>query len=175
MPQALRQLQSGEVQPVDLAQAAIGPGMAIFSRAARVLEPDGRDMSVRTALELINTVLGDLLGATDASLDPESSFALTWFQTYGCDQGPYGEAQTLARARNLVLESLVKKGIVESEGGQTRLVFSGQSPETAWGALHKVEHLVDVDLTLLGSPNRLCAQRGYAGAARPCRGAPAEN
>ena len=131
---AVSALQSGGVQPVDLAQAAIGPGMALFSRGARVLEPDGAEMSVRTALELINKVLDELLGG-GVSFDPETSWAAVWFEMYGLEAGPFGEAQTLVRAKNTTLESLSRLGIAQSQEGEVRLQMEGALTSTVWGCL----------------------------------------
>jgi len=122
LPDALIRLQHGNIAPVDLAQAAIGPGMAIFSRYASVLEADGSPMSVRTALELINQELDAYLEAQESELDPETRFCVAWYEQYGFSAGPYGEADVLARAKNTAVGALERAGIAESQAGKVRLL-----------------------------------------------------
>ena len=97
VPRALRKLEQGRVAPVDLRQAAIGPGMAIFSRYARVNEPDGTPMRVRAALSLINQVLDEKLSQLEGSVSPDTRFCVEWFKQFGFDQGPFGTAETLSK------------------------------------------------------------------------------
>ena len=99
-PTALRNLQKGNIAPVDLAQAAIGPGMSVFSRHSSVLEADGSAMSVRTALGLINRVLDETLAEQEGDLDPETRWAVAWFEQNGVEPGKFGDAETLSRAKN---------------------------------------------------------------------------
>jgi len=122
MPAPIQKLQVSAVAPVDLRQAAIGPGMAVFSRYSRVVEDDGTPMRVHTALGLINQVLEALLGEADADLDPETRWAIAWFAQYFEDDGPYGVAEQLAVSMNVAVESLARSGIVESGGGRVRLL-----------------------------------------------------
>ncbi len=122
LPEALRLLQSENVAPVDLAQSAIGPGMRVFSRYAKVVEADGSTMSVRTALALINEVLGEVLSAEEAELDPDSRFALTWFEQYAHNPGPFGDADVLARAKDTSVGGVVEAGIAVSRDGKLRLI-----------------------------------------------------
>ncbi len=82
LPQALRNLQKGNIAPVDLAQAAIGPGMAVFSRYKKVLETDGSPMRVRTALSLINQGLDEVLSELESEFDPDTRWALAWFEQH---------------------------------------------------------------------------------------------
>ena len=145
LPSAVAALQSGGVQPVDLAQAAIGPGMAIFSRGPRVLEPDGSHMRVRTALETINRVLDEIVSASDEAFEAETAFALVWFESYGHDEGPFGVAETLARARNLTMERLAHHRVVLSASGTVKLRTDGRQPTTTWGALHALQHTLDAE------------------------------
>jgi putative DNA methylase len=98
LPPALTKLTHGGIAPVDLAQASIGPGMAVFSRYAKVLEADGTPMGVRTALQLINQELDEYLTAEEGDLDRETRFALAWFQQFGHGEGAFGDADVLARA-----------------------------------------------------------------------------
>lgn len=122
LPSALRQLQQGNIAPVDLAQAAIGPGMAIFSRYHLILEADGNPMSVRTALGLINHTLDQYLAAQEGEYDEETRWALSWFEQYGFDEGAYGIAETLSKAKNISIQGLLDAGILEARSGKVRLL-----------------------------------------------------
>ncbi len=122
LPAALRALQQGSIAPVDLAQAAIGPGMAVFSRYAAVLEADGSPMSVRAALTLINQILDEFLTEQEGDYDADTRWALAWFEQYGHEAGPYGVAETLSKAKNTSVEGLVQAGILEARGGKVRLL-----------------------------------------------------
>ncbi len=122
LPAALQDMQSGHIAPVDLAQASIGPGMAVYSRHSKVLEADGQPLSVRTALQLINHELDAYLAEQEGDIDSASRFALAWFEQFGFKQGDFGQADVLARAKNTSLEPLVKAGVLESGTGQVRLV-----------------------------------------------------
>jgi putative DNA methylase len=119
---SLRDLQSGGIAPVDLAQAAIGPGMAVFSSYARVLEPSGATMSVHQALALINQALDEVSAEQEGEFDEYSRWAVSWFTEYGHDNGPYGRADDLARAKNVSVDGLVRAGIVQSRAGSVRLL-----------------------------------------------------
>ncbi len=122
LPAAVKRLQAANIAPVDLAQSAIGPGMAVFSRYARVLEPDGSPMGVRAALALINQVLRETLEGTESELDRDTAWAVTWFEQRGFEPGPFGEAETLCTARNTSVAGLVEAGILEARAGQVRLL-----------------------------------------------------
>jgi putative DNA methylase len=122
LPSALAQLQEGSIAPVDLAQAAIGPGMAVFSRYAKVLEVDGTDMTVRTALALINQVLDEVLSEQEGDFDSETRFCLKWFQQYGWNESSFGEAESLAKAINTSITSLERGGIFKAVAGKAKLV-----------------------------------------------------
>ena len=135
LPAAVARLQAENIAPVDLAQAAIGPGMAIFTRYPRVLEADDSPMTVRMALALINAELDQILSAQDADYDPWTRFAITWFETRGMDPGAYGDAETLATARGVAVEGVVRAGILEATAGKARLLRRDEldpdwSPET---------------------------------------------
>lgn len=119
---ALHALQSGGVAPVDLAQAAIGPGMAVFSSYAKVVEPDGSAMRVRTALALINQVLDEVSAEQEGEFDEETRWATAWFSEFGFDAGPFGRADDLARAKNVAVDGLVRAGIASAHGGKVRLL-----------------------------------------------------
>jgi putative DNA methylase len=122
LPIALRRLQQGSIAPVDLAQAAIGPGMAIYSQYARILEADGSRMSVRAALGIINQVLDETLAEQEADFDPDTRWAVAWFEQYGMNAGPFGIAETLSKAKNTAVNGLVDAGILESRAGRVRLL-----------------------------------------------------
>lgn len=121
LPTALKELQQGAIAPVDLAQAAIGPGMGVFSAYAYVAEPDGTPMRVRTALTLINQVLAEVLTEQEGDLDADSRFALKWFEQYGWDEGPYGMAETLAKALNTSVEGMERAGVLKARAGKVTL------------------------------------------------------
>ena len=99
LPQALRLLRSGNVAPVDLAQAAIGPGMGVYTRYERVLDAAGQPMSVREALALINQILDEVLAEQEGDFDADSRWAVAWFEQHGFDEGEYGIAETLSKAK----------------------------------------------------------------------------
>ncbi len=122
MPEAIRTLQHGSIAPVDLAQSSIGPGMAIFSRYARVLEPDGSAMRVRTALSLINQVLDELLTEQEGEFDADTRWAIAWYEQFGLGESAYGTAETLSKAKNSSVAGLVEAGIVSASRGRVRLL-----------------------------------------------------
>jgi putative DNA methylase len=122
LPTALKELQQGAIAPVDLPQAAIGPGMAVFSRYSAVLEDDGSKMGVRAALARINEVLDEVLVEQEGDFDPDTRFAIAWFRQYGFDPGPYGDADVLARARNASIDHLDRAGILTGRAGKVTLV-----------------------------------------------------
>lgn len=125
LPDALRTLMQGAIAPVDLAQAAIGPGISVFSRYARVRESDGSDMSVKDALLLINSTLDEVLGEQESDFDSDTRFAVKWYRTYGWDQANSGSADQLARSSDTSIGALERGGIFEARGGKARLL----SPE----------------------------------------------
>lgn len=126
MPEALEAMISGSdnvaaIAPVDLAQAAIGPGMAIFSRYSDVLEADGRAMTVHDALILINRAISDYLNPDSGNFDADTLFCSDWFSQYGWSIGAFGEADTLARAKGTSVEHAKNAGVLESSGGKVQL------------------------------------------------------
>jgi len=125
LPGALRKLQQGSVAPVDLPQAAIGPGMAVFSHYARVNEPDGSAMRVRPALALINQVLDEVLSQQEGDFGADTRWCLEWFKSYGFEPGPYGMAETLSKAKNTAVAGLERAGVLKSGGGKVRLLAVG--------------------------------------------------
>jgi putative DNA methylase len=129
LPHALRNLQKGNIAPVDLAQAAIGPGMAVFSRYKKVLETDGSPMRVRTALALINQGLDEVLSELESEFDPDTRWALAWFEQHQFDEGAFGEAEVLATAKALSISHLAEAGILHSRAGKVRLLRREELPE----------------------------------------------
>ena len=122
LPEALSVMMSENVAPVDLAQATIGPGMAIYSRYSKVVEADGSPMRVRTALQIINQALDEHLSEAEGDVDSHTRFAITWFEQRGMENGPYGEAETIASARNVSVRGVQDAGILEARGGKVRLL-----------------------------------------------------
>jgi len=129
LPDAVETLRSGGIAPVDLAQAAIGPGMSVFSRYARVIGPDGTDMTVSEALAQINTVLDEVLSEQEGDLDAETRWCLSWYDAHGFTEGAYGEAETLASARNASIDALKRSGILNSGGGRVSLIAPADLPD----------------------------------------------
>ena len=122
LPAALRHLQQGNIAPVDFAQAAIGPGMAIYSRYARILESSGNSMTVRMALSLINQTLTEVLSELEDEFDPDTRWAIPWFEQHGFGEGEFGEAELLSKAKVTSVAGLQQVGLVHSKGGRVRLV-----------------------------------------------------
>ncbi len=149
LPLALKHLQRGNIAPVDLAQAAIGPGMAVYTRFAKVLDAEGKPLSVREALTLINQTLDEVLAEQEGDFDSDSRWALAWFEQYGFSEGEYGVAETLSKAKNTSVSGLVDAGILFSRGGRVRLFTSTDLPAdwdpatdprlTVWEMVH---HLI---------------------------------
>jgi putative DNA methylase len=129
LPDALQEMRSGSIAPVDLAQAAIGPGMAVFSRYTKVLESDGQPMRVRTALGLINQVLAEVLDEQEGDVDPDSRWAIKWFDQHGHDEAPSGEAEQLCVTYGVSLRGLADGGIIDARGGRTRLLTREELPD----------------------------------------------
>lgn len=122
LPGALHHLQQGAIAPVDLAQASIGPGMAVFSRYSKVVEADGEPMRVRTALALINDALDELLAEQEADFDPDTRWCVSWFEQFGMNEGQFGVAETLSRAKNTSVAGLAEAGVLHSAAGKVRLL-----------------------------------------------------
>ena len=149
LPTALTYLQSGNIAPVDLAQAAIGPGMAVFTRYAKVLDAEGKPVSVREALALINQMLDEVLAEQEGDFDADSRWALAWFEQHGFDEGEYGVAETLSKAKNTSIAGIVEGGILASSAGKVRLLRPDELADdwdpttddrlTVWEAVH---HLI---------------------------------
>ena len=161
LPAALRTMQAGSIAPVDLAQAAIGPGMAVFSRYARVLDVSGRPLSVRDALSLINQTLEEALAEQEGDFDADTRWAVAWFEQEGFNQGEFGVAETLSKAKNTSVDGMIEAGILKAGAGKVRLLRPAELPDdwdpqtdrrrTVWEMVH---HLI-----------RLHGQAGEGGAA----------
>ncbi|MBP7569100.1 MAG: DUF1156 domain-containing protein [Acidobacteria bacterium] len=151
LPVALAELQKANIAPVDLAQAAIGPGMAIYTRYARVLDAEGKPLWVREALALINETLDEVLAEQEGDFDADSRWALAWFEQNGFAEGEYGVAETLSKAKNTSVSGMADAGILTSKRGKVRLLRPDELPAdwdpatdprlTAWEMVH---HLIRV-------------------------------
>ena len=153
LPNALRQMQSGSIAPVDLAQAAIGPGMAVFTRYSKVLDASGEAMSVREALALINQTLDEVLAEQEGDFDADTRWALAWFEQSGFAEGDFGLAETLSKAKNTSVTGMAEAGILEAGAGKVRLLRPNELPEdwdpererrlTIWEAAHHLVRSLD--------------------------------
>ena len=126
LPSALADLQTSNIAPVDLAQAAIGPGMAVFTSHKRVLEADGSPMSVRSALVEINRVLDETLTEQEGDLDEDTRFCVAWYEQFGMTERAYGEAEVLFSAKNTSFEGLRRAGVIAGGKGKVRIVGRDQ-------------------------------------------------
>jgi putative DNA methylase len=153
MGQAVAELQHANIAPVDLAQAVIGPGMEVFTRHSSVIENDGSRVGVAQALALINRTLGEILDEQEGDLDPDSRWAVTWYDEHAFGTASFGLADQLARAKGIAVDSLVEAGIVNSGGGKVALIardaLSGQwdpatdRRATAWEAVQYLVRALD--------------------------------
>jgi putative DNA methylase len=153
LPDAVRLLQQGNIAPVDLAQSAIGPGMAVFSRYAHVVNVDGSSMRVGDALGIINQILDETLAEQEADFDSDTRWAIAWFDQFGNEAAPYGVAETLSKAKNTSLGRLQEAGIVEAKAGKVRLLTQGPTHSVAppsrsmpiWIATHRLAQALERD------------------------------
>ena len=153
LPRAIHLLQSGNIAPVDLAQAAIGPGMAVYTRYGKVLDASGEPMKVREALALINQILDESLTEQEGDFDADTRWALAWFEERGFAEGEFGVAEMLSKAKNTSIKGLVEAGILESRAGKVRLLRPAELPSewdpssdarlTTWEMVHHLVRLVD--------------------------------
>lgn len=126
---ALDKLKSSNIAPVDMAQAAIGPGMGVYSRYAKVMEANGSAMGVRTALQVINSELDAYFSEQDGALDAESRFCVDLYTQFAFNEMKFGEADVLARAKNTSVEKLASMGLVYAEKGVVHLQERTDLPE----------------------------------------------
>ncbi len=155
LPTALRYLQRGNIAPVDLAQAAIGPGMAIYTRYSKVIDSEGKPMAVREALALINQTLDEVLAEQEGDFDSDTRWALAWFEQSGFAEGEYGMAETLSKAKNISVSGLEAAGILKSKAGRVRLLRPEELPAdwdpqsdsrlTVWEAVHQLVRRLEKD------------------------------
>jgi putative DNA methylase len=148
---ALKTLQHVNIAPVDLAQAAIGPGMAVYTRYAKVLDAEGKPLTVREALTLINQILDETLAEQEGDFDADSRWALAWIEQFGFADSEFGVADVLARAKNTSVAGLVEAGILVASHGRVRLLKPAELPAdwdpktdkrlTVWEMVH---HLIRV-------------------------------
>lgn len=153
LPQALAHLQRGNIAPVDLAQAAIGPGMAVYTRYKKVLDAKGNPLTVREALALINQILDETLAEQEGDFDSDTRWALAWFQQHGFFEGEFGVADTLSKAKNTSVDGMVRAGILESSRGKVRLLKPSELPDdwdpesdlrlTAWEMVHHLARTLE--------------------------------
>jgi putative DNA methylase len=129
LPAALRHLQQGNIAPVDFAQAAIGPGMAIYSRYTRILDSSGGAMTVRSALSLINQTLTEVLSEQEDEFDRDTRWAIPWFEQHGFADGDFGDAELLSKAKVTSVPGLQQAGLIHSKGGKVRLLRPDELPE----------------------------------------------
>lgn len=149
LPVALAHLQRGNIAPVDLAQAAIGPGMAVYTRFSKVIDAEGKPLRVRDALALINQTLDEAMAEQEGDFDADSRWALTWFEQTGFEEGDFGVAEQLSKSKNTSVNGLVGAGMILSSRGKVRLLKPSElSPDwdpvtdprlTAWEMVH---HLI---------------------------------
>ena len=153
LPPALVDLQKAGIAPVDLAQAAIGPGMAVFTRYAGVHHVDGEPLTVREALAHINEVLDETLEEQEGDFDSDTRWAVAWFTQHHFEEGEFGDAETLSKAKNTSVAGLVEAGILQSGSGRVRLLRPEELPEdwdprtdrrlTVWEMVHHLIRVLD--------------------------------
>jgi putative DNA methylase len=150
LPPAIRKMQDASVPALDLTQAVLGPGLAVFSKFARVVEPSGETMSVGTAIALINQVRSEALTEQQDEFDTATRWAVQWFDEYGFGEGPYDRAEVLFTGTDTSFDRLRRAGIIDSRPSKVRLVHpddltdnwepGAQAP--VWGlTMHLLERL----------------------------------
>lgn len=173
LPAALRHLQQGNIAPVDFAQAAIGPGMAVYSRYGRILESSGKSMSVRMALSLINQTLTEVLSEVEDDFDSDTRWALAWFEQHGFSTGDFGDAELLSKAKVTSVSGLERAGLISSKGGKVRLLRPEELPAdwdpaadkrlSIWEMTHHLLRLYSYDRAgdeVTGALLRKCGSQG---------------
>ena len=153
LPKSFDYLRHSNIAPVDLAQAAIGPGMAIYTRYAKVLDANGQPLSVGKALALINQILDETLAQQEGNFDADSRWCLAWFEQFGFAMGDFGTAEVLSKAKNTNLEALARDGFMVSKAGKVRLLRPEELSEdwdpvidtrlTAWEMVHHLIRVLD--------------------------------
>ncbi len=155
LPEALAHLQRGNIAPVDLAQAAIGPGMGVYTRYTRVLDAGGKQVTVREALGLINQVLDEVLAEQEGDFDADSRWALAWFEQSGFSEGDYGVAEVLSKAKDTSIAGMMESGLLLSKKGKVRLLRPKELPAdwdpaadkrlTVWEMVHHLVRVLESD------------------------------
>ncbi|HEX3126250.1 MAG TPA: hypothetical protein VH394_02875, partial [Thermoanaerobaculia bacterium] len=157
LPAALTHLQRGNIAPVDLAQAAIGPGMAVYTRYSKVLDAEGNPLAVRDALALINQILDESLAEQEGDFDADSRWAVAWFEQFGFNEGEFGVAEILSKAKVTSVQGLKDAGILDKKtpGGKVRLLrpkelSASWDPATdprltAWEMVHHLIRVLEDD------------------------------
>jgi putative DNA methylase len=148
LPPALIAMQRGNIAPVDLAQAAIGPGMAVFSRYNKVIDASGNPLSVREALAIINQILDEVLAEQEGDFDADTRWALAWFEQFAFNEGDYGTAETLSKAKNTSINGMIEAGLLSAKAGKVRLLKPEELAEdwnpqtdsrlTVWEMVHQL-------------------------------------
>jgi len=165
LPEALQDMIGGTeaaspIAPVDLAQAAIGPGMAVFSKYKAVLEADGTPMSVHNALILINKAIDEYFTEAEGEMDADTRFCVDWFQQYGFKEGVFGEADVLARAKGTSVDGIEDAGVLSAKAGKVRLLKVSEYPDSwnpqvdkrvpVWEACHQMCRALQISETRAG-------------------------
>lgn len=172
LAEALRELHQGTVAPVDMAQAAIGPGMAIFSKYAKVVQSDGSAMTVHDALVQINSVLDSVRREQEGDFDSDTRWCVAWYEQYGFDSGPFGDAHTLATAKATSVDGLARGGVVSNGGGRVKLhpfeeLGVNYDPRTdervsLWEVvLHLTKAVTELGLDVAGRIFAAAVERGF--------------
>jgi putative DNA methylase len=180
LPAALAHLQASNIAPVDLAQAAIGPGMAVFTRYGKVIDSaSGHAVTVREALAAINQVLDEVLAQQEGDFDSDTRWALAWFEQVGFGEGEYGVAEMLSKAKNTSIGALADDGILESKRGKVRLFRPADLPDgwdplndkrlTTWEMVHHLIRLLEAGgesaaaglVAKLGTKAQVARELGY--------------
>lgn len=179
LPDALFELQRSNIAPVDLAQASVGPGMAVYTRYAKVVDAEGNALTVREALALINQALDDVLTSQEGDFDADTRWAVAWFEQSGFDEGEFGTADVLSRAKVTSVPGLVDAGIVSAGRGKVRLLKPTELKAdwdpttdtrlTVWEMVHHLIRVLEADgeiaasalLANLGSKAEVARELAY--------------
>ena len=149
---AIVNLQQSNIAPVDMEQSAIGPGMAVYSRYAQVLEADGTPMTVRTALQIINQELDQYFSEQDGALDRDTIFCVALYKQYAFREVKFGDVEVLVCAKNTSTDRLREKGILFAERGTVRLLQRDEiasqrtyDVSVTWQVVQRLAHALNVD------------------------------
>lgn len=146
-------LQQGNIAPVDLAQAALGPGMAIFTRYTKIIDASGEPILTKDAIVLINQVLDETFAEAESNFDSDTRWAITWFDQFAFDDGEFGIAEQLSKSKNTSVSGLEQAGILAQGNGKVRLLKFDELLEdwdpdtdkrlTIWETLHYLIRLIE--------------------------------